>query len=147
MKVPKGKGAALASRVSGSELVGFDEATSFFITRLDRIKKERNTFSKYRVRKGDTVGTIARRFGVGQRTLMAANGIRNANRIRIGQKLKIPGRSGRSSYSNSPVSYKVRRGDSLSKIAKKFSTSMSRLKSLNSGLSSKIFPGQKIRVK
>jgi len=45
----------------------------------------------YRVRKGDNLALIARRFGVSERALVRENGIRNRNRIHVGQRLRIPG--------------------------------------------------------
>jgi membrane-bound lytic murein transglycosylase D len=47
----------------------------------------------YRVRRGDTVSIIARRFGVSESELVAHNDLRNRHRIAIGQSLKIPGAS------------------------------------------------------
>lgn len=44
----------------------------------------------YTVKAGDTLSAIAARFGVTLNALMSANGITNANSIRIGQVLKIP---------------------------------------------------------
>jgi membrane-bound lytic murein transglycosylase D len=88
----------------------------------------------YRVRRGDTLSRIAARFGVRARDLMAANGIRSANRIRVGQVLEIPGRTRvvaaaptsaaepRSSSSRAVASggtYRVRSGDTLGKIARR----------------------------
>jgi membrane-bound lytic murein transglycosylase D len=45
----------------------------------------------YRVRRGDTLWTIAKRFGVSESELVAENGIRNRHRIAVGQSLRIPG--------------------------------------------------------
>jgi LysM repeat protein len=45
----------------------------------------------YIVRQGDTLSAIARRAGVSVRALAQSNGIRNINRIHIGQRLIIPG--------------------------------------------------------
>jgi membrane-bound lytic murein transglycosylase D len=44
----------------------------------------------YRVRRGDTVGRIAARFGTSISTIRHANGLRDANRIFPGQRLRIP---------------------------------------------------------
>ena len=44
----------------------------------------------YVVKAGDTMGKIAKDLGVSLDTLMAANGLSNANKISIGQKLRIP---------------------------------------------------------
>jgi membrane-bound lytic murein transglycosylase D len=43
----------------------------------------------YRVRSGDTVGSIAKRAGVSQSELLAINGIRDRNRIFVGQTLQL----------------------------------------------------------
>ena len=48
----------------------------------------------YVVQRGDTLWGIARKFGVSQPAIMAANGITNPNRILAGQTLVIPGVSG-----------------------------------------------------
>ncbi|MFR9650186.1 MAG: transglycosylase SLT domain-containing protein [Rikenellaceae bacterium] len=42
------------------------------------------------IRSGETLGGIARKYGITQRALMSANNIRNAHRIYAGQRLVIP---------------------------------------------------------
>ncbi|WP_027364860.1 BsuPI-related putative proteinase inhibitor [Desulfotruncus alcoholivorax] len=44
----------------------------------------------YRVRRGDTIYTIARQFGTGVSAILAANNIRNPNQIEVGDVLIIP---------------------------------------------------------
>jgi membrane-bound lytic murein transglycosylase D len=44
----------------------------------------------YRVRRGDTLGELARRFQTTTRALQRLNGIRNPNRLRAGVLLKLP---------------------------------------------------------
>ncbi len=44
----------------------------------------------YRVRRGDTLSSIAQRFGVRAIDLAAANGVRNRDLLRVGQVLKVP---------------------------------------------------------
>lgn len=48
------------------------------------------TFTAYTVRRGDTLAVIAERFGTTVAAIMGANGIRNPNRIFVGQVLNIP---------------------------------------------------------
>jgi membrane-bound lytic murein transglycosylase D len=89
-----------------------------------------------RVQRGDTLTRIAARNGVRTQDLMAANGIRSANRIRVGQQLEIPGRTlVVAAVAPSPrepavpatpeptvsaaSSYRVQSGDTLGKIAKR----------------------------
>jgi len=58
-------------------------------------QKERTVTAKagskqHRVRRGETVSTIARRYGVSSKALMQANRIRNANSVPAGKLLRIP---------------------------------------------------------
>lgn len=46
-------------------------------------------FQTYTVRRGDTLDGIAKAFGLTRQALMTLNGIANANRIRIGQVLRV----------------------------------------------------------
>ena len=43
----------------------------------------------YRVKKGDTLGSIARRYGVTTKQLMTRNNLKSANKLSIGQRLQI----------------------------------------------------------
>jgi membrane-bound lytic murein transglycosylase D len=126
--------------------------------------------AEYRVRRGDTLGRIAARFGVRTRDLMAANGIRSANKIRVGQVLEIPGRTrvvaaapsqapaaaaesdGRSASAAprnvaASGSYRVRSGDTLGKIAKRHGVSERALADAN-GIRNKslVKVGQVLRI-
>jgi membrane-bound lytic murein transglycosylase D len=79
---------------------------------------------RYRVRRGDTVGAIARRHGVSTKSLMRANRIRNARRLRIGQSLVIPGRGGVTAVASANGRYRVRRGDTVGAIARRHGVSV-----------------------
>ena len=58
---------------------------------LDK-KRQQRTGTVYVVKRGDTLGAIARRYRVTTAQLMRWNGIRNAPKLRIGQRLRIEGR-------------------------------------------------------
>jgi len=47
------------------------------------------TFTIHVVKSGETLGGIARRYRISQQTIMRDNNIRNANRLSLGQRLKI----------------------------------------------------------
>lgn len=66
----------------------------------------------YKVAKGDTVGDIAKRFGLTQDTILSVNGIRNSRLIQIGQVLSIPNQDG--------ILYVVRKDDTLESLAEKY---------------------------
>lgn len=100
----------------------------------------------YTVRKGDTLSGIGRRFGVPWQSIYAANRQvigADPDLIKPGQRLVI-GEAG-------PVrTYTVRRGDSLTSIARRYSTNWQSIYSLNRKLIGPdpdlILPGQVLRV-
>ncbi len=58
--------------------------------------KVRMTFAGHTVRRGDTIGSIAHRYGVPVQGIMEMNGLRSATRLRVGQELVIPKPTGSS---------------------------------------------------
>ena len=58
---------------------------------LDKKRQERSG-TVYTVKKGDTLGAIARRYRVTTAQLMRWNNIKSAHKLRIGQRLRIEGR-------------------------------------------------------
>lgn len=112
--------------------------------------------SGYVVRPGDTLGTIAARYGVSAAALARANGITNPDRIYIGQNLVIPGKSGSTTQPAAPKppttgpstgTYIVRAGDTLGSIAARHGTTVANLMKLN-GITNpdRIWVGQRLRV-
>jgi membrane-bound lytic murein transglycosylase D len=101
--------------------------------------------STHVVRKGESLGSIASRYGVSVSSLQKANGIRDASHIVVGQKLKIVGGSG--SSSSGWTTYTVQRGDSLGKIATRYGVSVSSLQSWNGIRGSVIQPGQTLKIR
>jgi membrane-bound lytic murein transglycosylase D len=89
----------------------------------------------YRVRPGDNLTTVARRFGVSVASLKRANGMQGSV-IRVGQSLQVPGMR----------SYRVRPGDNLSALAKRFGVSVAALKQTNGMKSTVIRTGQVLRI-
>lgn len=87
----------------------------------------------YVVRKGDTLTKIAHRFHVSVLQLMQENQLKNKNKLSVGQVLAIPqgGSSAGSSPSGEVEPYRVVKGDTLSKIAKRFQISLFELQQMN----------------
>lgn len=86
--------------------------------------------STHVVRAGETLNIIARQHGVSAAALARANGIRNPNLIRIGQRLVIPSggtkpttASAGGAANQGARAYVVRRGDTLNLIAQRFGVS------------------------
>lgn len=87
----------------------------------------------YVVKKGDSLYSIAKKYNISVKNLLAFNSLSNSV-LSIGQKLKIPG--------NSSVAYTVSKGDSLYSIAKKFNTSVDFIKNKNNLKSNTLSIGQ-----
>ncbi len=127
--------------------------------------------SVYAVRSGDTMWDIARAFGTSVEKLRRENSIVRGSRIYVGQKIKIPS-SAKKLKKNNPTgskpyastkttkstksstksksqnkTYKVRSGDTLWDIARKYGTTTSALRKINGlGRSSRIYPGRVLKV-
>lgn len=97
----------------------------------------------YTVRSGDTLSSIAAKFGTSYQSLASLNGISNPNLIYVGQVLRVNG-----SASAGSVYYTVRVGDNLSNIASRYGTSYQSIASLN-GLANPnlIYAGQTLKIK
>ncbi len=115
-------------------------------------------YTWHTVRRGDTLSTIAARNRTSVSAIVRLNNLRSRNYLRVGQRLKIPGRgvavsspSTRKTASPPDASgkavYIVQRGDSLFSIAKSFSMNLDEFISLN-GLTREatIYPGQRLWV-
>ncbi len=123
-------------------------------------KEERLRWTTHRVKRGDTLTAIARRYHVSVGSIISANSLRNAHRLKIGQRLTIP----TSGYAPRLVSrewmnerapvyergerviHRVRRGDTLGKIAAKYHTSVASLRRWNGISGSYIRPGQRLTL-
>ncbi len=137
---------------------------------------ERGALNWHTVRPGETITTIARKLRVNKADLAEANYLSARSRVQPGQKLVIPRapaalmaaqpdrptpmadarpaveratlvtEAPRSESSNRRTVYRVKRGDTLSSIARLFETSVSALKQWNRLRSSRISPGQRLTV-
>ena len=92
----------------------------------------------YTVKKGDTLTAIAAKYGTTVQKIVNCNGIKDPNKIDVGQKIKIPG-----GY----TVYTVKKGDTLTAIAAKYGTTVQKIVNCN-GIKdpNKIDVGQKIKI-
>ncbi|HUF48212.1 MAG TPA: LysM peptidoglycan-binding domain-containing protein, partial [Vicinamibacterales bacterium] len=140
LKVPVGTSAAVETHMATAD-------PSLFVT-LD----------VYTVRRGDTLSTIARRHRVTVADLQSANDLRTT-RIHPNQNLMIPGRTAAAlprpaaatrtatAAAAGPVVYRVQRGDTLTRIAQMFGTSVNALKSLNRLSTDRIQIGDRLTIR
>tara|TARA_Y100001934_G_scaffold280213_1_gene386245 strand:+ start:2307 stop:3179 length:873 start_codon:yes stop_codon:yes gene_type:complete len=100
------------------------------------------------VGRGDTFFSIAGEYGASSKDIQAANPSVDPRRLQLGQKLKIP--AARPTSSTPPAQdstiYVVKSGDMLGKIARKFKTSVKRLREVNNLPSDRIRVGQKLKL-
>ncbi|MCY3968895.1 MAG: LysM peptidoglycan-binding domain-containing protein [Acidobacteria bacterium] len=91
------------------------------------------------VRRGESLDRIARKYGTTVKVLAAANNLRRPDLIHAGQRLVIPRKGGE-------VLYTVRRGDTLSQLARTYRTSAARIRQVNGLRGSLIVVGQTLRI-
>lgn len=97
-------------------------------------------YHSYRVNRGDSYWSIARRFDIPLKDLLDANGAGKDSVLRVGQELQIPERKVKP---NTEV-YIVQRGDSLSLLANHCNCSVRELRELNSLVGDQIQIGQRL---
>ncbi len=101
----------------------------------------------YRVRRGDSIYTIAKKYGITQRSIRRTNNLRSS-RLRIGQRLVlvIPPRAATQPPPGKNV-HVVKRGETLFSIAKKYGTSVSKIRNINSLRTTRISIGQRLKIR
>ena len=107
--------------------------------KANNVEKEENTIS-YTVQKGDSLYSIARKYDTTIDRIKDLNNL-TTNLLSIGQVLLIP------TDTNLETTYTVQKGDSLYSIAKKYNTTVDRLKQLNNLTSNLLSIGQILIVR
>ncbi len=99
-------------------------------TRPVQVVRDASQDGTHIVRRGESLGKIAQRYNTTVAALQRLNGIKNAALIPVGKKLRIsadsPGKA-KARY----VKHRVRRGQTLGSIARRYGTKVSILKRLN----------------
>jgi membrane-bound lytic murein transglycosylase D len=140
LNVPPGKGETLLSQIDSIK------ATSL----------PRPAYVVHRVRSGETLSTIARRYRTSVGRIMRANNLRSSHYIVAGKRLKIPQRG--YTYAQSSATRKtvrqsgqaqfhtVRRGDSLWNIARQYGTTTETIQALNGLKGTHLHKGQVLKL-
>ena len=103
---------------------------------------------QYRVKRGDSLTRIAKKYGVTSQSIRKANGI-EGNRIKAGKLIVIPTKSSQKLAKSSKTKpqktdrlYVVKKGDTLAGIARKSGLTVAQLKHLNHLKSNKLRNGR-----
>lgn len=124
-----------------------------------RLSKLQNTRKKgkgqkqtYKVQSGDSFWSIARRYGVSVQSLAKWNGMAPRDPLKQGQKLVIWSASSKNAFEHRQeirkLTYRVRNGDSLAKIANKFKVKLRDITRWNSSKKKKKYlqPGDRLTL-
>ncbi len=114
-----------------------------------RAQRPRWTPHRHRVKKGESLWTIARRYGLSVRRLAQYNGLSVRKPLRAGMMLKIPKKRVRLTKRTAPkaITHTVRKGDSLWMVAKRYGVTTDKLKRWNRLSDQSILrPGQKLII-
>ncbi len=109
----------------GEDLVlrGEGLSTGPSLIKTEKTPKKRTETEEYVVKEGDTVYSIAKRFNVTANTIIWENGLNKYGFIKPGQELKVLAVTG--------ITYKVKKYDTIGKIANKYDVEEGEIMKLN----------------
>lgn len=117
-------------------------------------------FAKHKVKKGEKISTIAKRYNVSPSTIASYNNISAKKRLVAGQRLNVPvikvtrvaqnksdlkSKKKRSTLAEAKQIYKVKKGDTLVNIAKRFDIPVAQLRKMNNLKNNSIKRGQVLK--
>lgn len=134
IKVPSAAGSSRQADTEADAAPAIEISTKSYAVLPKHVQGGKGT---YRVVRGDTVASVAKRLGIDRDDLIQMNGLKKPYALPRGKVLKVP----------APMVYEVQRGDTYSDIADRFDVSVSDLTKLNKTTSRKgLRPGQKIKL-
>lgn len=120
-------------------------------TPQEAFEKKRSVAIKHKVRQGETLSFIADKYKTSVGAIRTANRLSKKNKMVVGQRLTVPiqssmGVSATAQKSETILRHKVKKGDTLASIARKYSISNSEIKKANHLESDKLKTGQTLRI-
>ncbi len=120
-------------------------------------EKDRILYTRHKVRRGETLSTIARKYGTSVKAIQQANNMGRRTLIRERSYLIIPmssyfpkdfkAQSSKKYKRGEKISYRVRRGDTLYSIARRYNTNVKSILLWNNISESKIlYPGDRLTI-
>jgi LysM repeat protein len=130
-------------------------ATSGLAPNQNDVPPSATGLSEHTISKGESFYTLGKKYGVGYKAIVDANPGVNPNRLKPGDKVKIPAPrpSGAMTVSATAAptadgtkTYKVKSGDNLLKIASTFGVSVKQLRAANNLRTDQIKVGQALKI-
>ena len=104
---------------------------------------------KYKVKRGDTLASIAKKTGVSVAAIKKSNNLKSGN-LKISQELTLPLDDKQTTQASPNIQkefYSVKKGDTLSSIASKTGVSVDEIKKYNKIATTRLKVGQKLALK
>lgn len=138
MRVPRGMGETIATLLA------------------DIPDNERLLFRRHKIQQGESIGKIAKKYGVEPEAISSLNDIRDKSKLKAGDELVIPVGGPRKSKAvevaakakpGASLAHVVERGDTLSSVARRYGLSLQRVIDLNSLTGEEVLkPGDRLVV-
>ncbi|MBT7631512.1 MAG: LysM peptidoglycan-binding domain-containing protein [Desulfobacula sp.] len=132
--------------------------TQIFLSKIDKIKTANPNLPKFvfhRIRRGDTLSGLAKKYKTSVRAISASNHIYKSHKIIVGKVLKIPSKTNtanvhaavsRPVVTGHRLTYYVKSGDNLWNIARKFNTTTKSIIAINKLSTTALSIGQVLKV-
>lgn len=130
-----------------------------FVSASVRLPSVRPTLIKHRVRKGETIYSIAKKYNVSVSSIRSYNRLSSKKKLLRGRSLTIPitrekyyASNNRSKHKNDKINvassgrYKVKKGETILMISRRFGISSDKIKEINNLKTDKIRVGQILKL-
>lgn len=135
-----GQGASDDVVTRGVEIKKPAIAQNLSISQQSSFSRDMVKYTEYSIEEGDSLDSIAQKFGLTRETIISVNQIKNTTSLFIGSTLRIPDRNG--------TLYTVKEGDTLSSIVQQLNLALSwkSLSDVNGLRNESVNPGDKLFI-